>query len=133
MTRARSARLKGILLVALTSSGLLLTGASGVVRGSTVESFATGVAAGDLCQAYTDLRLGGNRNDGNRIVDNTVNFRLDQPEWIEAGDNPFGIRVLDLTPVTQGMMSTTTDKQAAINAASYAGEDGRCFRGRVPE
>jgi Ankyrin repeats (3 copies) len=39
--------------------------------------------------------------------------------WIEASDNPFGVRVLDLRPVTQGMISTSGDPQNAARAISW--------------
>jgi hypothetical protein len=44
--------------------------------------------------------------------------KKDKPEmdtptlnWIEASENPWGIRLLDLRPITQGMLSTSQDPQ----------------------
>ena len=39
--------------------------------------------------------------------------------WIEASDSPFGVRVLDLRPVTQGMISTSGDPENARRAISW--------------
>jgi hypothetical protein len=48
-------------------------------------------------------------------------------KWIEATDNQWGIRVLDMTPITQHMTSKSKDPQMARNALSYSGEDGVAF------
>jgi len=50
-----------------------------------------------------------------------------QEQWIEAKDNEWAVRVLDVRPVTQGMLSTSTDPQMAANAISYGQEDGAFF------
>jgi hypothetical protein len=52
--------------------------------------------------------------------------------WIEAGDNPWGIRLLDLRPITQGMLSTSQDPQMAANAASFGADDGTSFIHQKP-
>lgn len=52
--------------------------------------------------------------------------------WIDAADNPWGVPVLDVRPVTLGMLSTSKDPQVASNAVSYGGEDGRAFAGQPP-
>lgn len=39
--------------------------------------------------------------------------------WIEASENRFGVRVLDLRPVTQGMISTSEDPENAARAVSW--------------
>jgi hypothetical protein len=41
--------------------------------------------------------------------------------WIESTQNPFGVRLLDLRPVTQTMLATSSDPQMAHNAVSYSG------------
>jgi Ankyrin repeats (3 copies)/Ankyrin repeat len=51
--------------------------------------------------------------------------------WIEAGDNPWGVRVLDVRPVTLTMLSTSTDPQCATNAISYGQDDGSGFIGET--
>lgn len=52
--------------------------------------------------------------------------------WIDAADNQWGVPVLDVRPVTLGMLSTSKDPQVASNALSYGGEDGRSFAGQPP-
>lgn len=52
--------------------------------------------------------------------------------WIEAADNPWGVRVLDVRPVTHTMTSTSADPNCATNAVSFGGEDGLCFVGQAP-
>lgn len=47
--------------------------------------------------------------------------------WIESSQNPWGIKLLDLRPVTQTMLATSTDPQIASNALSYNAEDGTTF------
>jgi hypothetical protein len=47
--------------------------------------------------------------------------------WIEATANPWGMRVLDLSPVTLNMTSTSQDPKMAKNAVSYNTEDGVAF------
>lgn len=57
----------------------------------------------------------------------------DQPlPWIEPTQNPFGVRLLDLRPVTQTMLATSTDPQKASNAVSYNSEDGTTFINMPP-
>lgn len=48
-------------------------------------------------------------------------------KWIEVAENPWGIRVLDLSPVTLNMISTSQDPRMAKNAISYNAEDGVAF------
>jgi hypothetical protein len=52
--------------------------------------------------------------------------------WIEASDNPWGVRLLDLRPICQAMLSTSTDPQMATNAVSYGSDDGTSFIGQEP-
>jgi hypothetical protein len=66
--------------------------------------------------------------------------KKDEPEantltlnWIEASENPWGIKLLDLRPVTQGMLSTSQDPQMAANAVSYSSDDGISFINQKPE
>jgi hypothetical protein len=53
--------------------------------------------------------------------------------WIDADQNPWGVPVLDVRPVTRRMLSTSTNPQCAVNAISFGGEDGTCFIGVEPE
>lgn len=65
---------------------------------------------------------------------NKVNTSDDKPfQWIEASENPWGIRVLDLRPFTQTMISTSQNPQMATNAISYGGEDGTFFWRKEPQ
>lgn len=52
--------------------------------------------------------------------------------WLPPDANPWGIPVLDVRPVTLGMLSSSTDPQMATNAISYGGEDGRSFADQPP-
>jgi hypothetical protein len=61
-------------------------------------------------------------------------FMKQPPEipWIEAADTPWGVRVLDVRPVTQNMISTSADPECAANAISYDREDGSSFEQQEP-
>lgn len=52
--------------------------------------------------------------------------------WIGPADNPWGITVLDLRPITTTMLSTSKDPRMAENAVSYSSEDGIVFIGEQP-
>jgi len=52
--------------------------------------------------------------------------------WVEAADNPWGVRLLDVRPVTLTMLSTSGDPQCASNAVSFGQEDGTTFIGEAP-
>src|SRR5438046_836896 len=52
--------------------------------------------------------------------------------WRRAEDTPWGIPILDVSPITRGLLSTTTDPQMAANSASFSGEDGLVFVGQLP-
>ena len=53
--------------------------------------------------------------------------------WIEPTDNPWGIKVLDLRPTTQGMISTSQNPEVAENALSYNHDDGASFINEEPD
>lgn len=55
-----------------------------------------------------------------------------EPSWIAAGDNPFGVPVLDVRPITLGTLSTSRDPMMARNAVSYGGETGTSFATEPP-
>src|SRR5262249_15916758 len=42
-----------------------------------------------------------------------------QVRWLAPADNPWGVPVLDVRPVTLGMLSTSRDQQCALNAMSF--------------
>src|SRR5215475_2532044 len=52
--------------------------------------------------------------------------------WIEAADNTWGVRALDVRPFTLNMLSTSTDPQCATNAVSFRQDDGTRFIGEEP-
>ena len=52
--------------------------------------------------------------------------------WIEATGNPWGVRVLDVRPVTLTMLSMSADPQCASNAMSFGQDDGTSFIGEAP-
>src|SRR5215472_8148348 len=52
--------------------------------------------------------------------------------WIEPADNPWGVRLLDVRPVTEGMISTSSDPECAANALSFLRDDGSGFTGMEP-
>jgi len=52
--------------------------------------------------------------------------------WIPSDRNPWKIPLLDVRPITQGMVSTSKDEACAMNSASYAGDDGTGFIGQEP-
>jgi hypothetical protein len=51
-------------------------------------------------------------------------------KWIEAANNPWGVPVLDIRPVTQTMLSASKDPKHATNALSFGNEDGTSFIGK---
>jgi hypothetical protein len=53
--------------------------------------------------------------------------------WIEASENVWGVRLLDLRPLVHTVLSTSKDPQMAANAVSYNQEDGISFIGQEPE
>lgn len=52
--------------------------------------------------------------------------------WIPPDKNPWMIPLLDVRPITQGMVSTSQDSESARNAASFGGDDGTGFAGQEP-
>jgi hypothetical protein len=60
------------------------------------------------------------------------NLELPQVRWLGPADNPWGVPVLDVRPVTLGMLSTSRDQQCAVNAMSFAKDDGTGFIGVEP-
>jgi hypothetical protein len=61
------------------------------------------------------------------------NSELPPVRWLGPADNPWGVRLLDIQRVTLGMTSTSQDPKAAINAMSFAGDDGLGFIGETPQ
>lgn len=70
-------------------------------------------------------KKGGQRNNAD---ENLMEF-----PWIEASENPWDVRLLDLRPLTQTVLSASNDSKMAENAVSYGGSTGKEFWGIVPE
>jgi hypothetical protein len=61
--------------------------------------------------------------------------RASQPPtvgWLDAADNPWGVPVLDVRPVTLCMLATSSDRKCAENALSFLQDDGTSFIGAEP-
>ncbi len=58
--------------------------------------------------------------------------RLPDIAWVDGANNPWGVPILDVRPVTQNMLSTSRDPKSAANAVSFAREDGAVFRDAPP-
>lgn len=52
--------------------------------------------------------------------------------WIEAADSQWGVRMLDVRPVTLTVSSWSADARCASNAVSFRQDDGRSFIGEEP-
>jgi hypothetical protein len=52
--------------------------------------------------------------------------------WIEAVDNQWGIRLLDIRSFTLNTLSHSSDPQCAANAVSFGQENGTSFIGKSP-
>jgi len=52
--------------------------------------------------------------------------------WLEAANNPWGVDVFDVRPVTLTMLSTSKDPRCATNAISFTSDDGTGFIGQEP-
>lgn len=52
--------------------------------------------------------------------------------WVEASANPWGVRVLDIRPVTLRMLSASQNPEVAVNAVSFASDDGTSFIDQQP-
>lgn len=61
-----------------------------------------------------------------------TNNEIELP-WINPEENPWGIKLLDLRPITQTMISTSQNQKMAENAISYGGENGATFFGIKPK
>lgn len=58
----------------------------------------------------------------------------DLPEvpFVSASDNPWGVDLLDVRPVTTTMVSTSAEPSCMENVSSLANEDGTAFIGQAP-
>lgn len=53
--------------------------------------------------------------------------------WIEAADNPWNRRIVDLRPLTQGILSASENPQMASNSMSYGQDPGTSFWDVLPK
>jgi hypothetical protein len=51
-------------------------------------------------------------------------------KWVEPADNPWGVPVLDVRPVTLTMLSMSENPRCAKHLGSYGQDDGRGFLGK---
>ncbi len=72
-----------------------------------------------------------------KIFSNNKKQQTDTSEndlpWIAASENPWNVKLLDLRPISQTMISTSENQQMAKNAVSYGTENGRNFWDIKPE
>jgi hypothetical protein len=59
----------------------------------------------------------------------------DKPDipLVPASENPWGVPVLDVRPVTTQYTSVSENQMCAMNAISFGDEDGRCFASQKPK
>ncbi len=75
--------------------------------------------------------FGGNqKSDPKQEKEKTNEYDL---KWIDAEENPWGLKILDLRPISQTMLSTSKDPKLATNAISYSQEDGTTFKDYLPK
>jgi len=58
--------------------------------------------------------------------------RRSRIRWVMPAENPWGVPVLDVRPVTLTTMSSSSDPCCAANAISFGSDDGTGFIGRPP-
>jgi hypothetical protein len=59
--------------------------------------------------------------------------QLPEVRWLPDSENTWGVPVLDVRAVTQGLLSTSRDPPCAANAISFIGDDGRSFASLAPK
>jgi hypothetical protein len=65
--------------------------------------------------------------------DHNIEYAESKLSWVKESDNRWGIRLLDVRPVTQHMLSTSSDIRCAMNAVSFECDDGTSFIGENPQ
>jgi len=71
-------------------------------------------------------------NGKEKHLSDESNLPPTEVHWLAADQNPWGVRVLDVRPVTETMISTSSDPQCAANAMAFRGKDGASFIGAQP-
>src|SRR5512141_2997647 len=74
-------------------------------------------------------RVFGGREDKR---EERMSSNLPEIPWVRAADNPWGVDVLDVRPITLTMLSTSRDPTCAANAVSFGQDDGTGFIGQEP-
>ena len=74
--------------------------------------------------------FGDNKNNSKEKEIKTSEYDL---KWIRPDQNPWGLKILDLKPISQTMLSSSKDPKIAANAISYSQEDGTTFKNYVPK
>lgn len=75
--------------------------------------------------------FGGRRKEEDE-KEETARPDLPPVAWLGPAENRWGVPVLDIRPVTLGMLSMTQNSECARNVAAFAGDDGTGFIGAVP-
>src|SRR6476620_4209096 len=57
---------------------------------------------------------------------------LPELRWIASDQNPFGVDIVDIAPVTQHITATSADPTCAVNAISFGADDGSAFSEVAP-
>ena len=77
-------------------------------------------------------RLFGPRAPENPREEPAAHEELPPITSIAADQTGWKVPILDVRPVTQGLLSTTTDPKMAANSVSFSNEDGLTFAGQKP-
>ena len=74
------------------------------------------------------------RRNGRPASEDGDDRKSEIPEiaWIPADESPWRVPVLDVRPLTQTMLSTSSDPTCAANAVSFGPDDGTSFIGVEP-
>ncbi|WP_074407583.1 MULTISPECIES: ankyrin repeat domain-containing protein [Aquimarina] len=79
---------------------------------------------------FKKLFGGSEKNDPKKKEIKKSEYNL---QWITPEQNPWGLNILDLRPISQNMLSTSKDERMATNAISYNQEDGTTFKDYFPK
>ena len=79
---------------------------------------------------FKKLFGGSQKNDPEKKETKKSEYNL---QWISPEQNPWNLKILDLRPISQNMLSTSKDPKMATNAISYGQEDGTTFKDYLPK
>ena len=60
-------------------------------------------------------------------------LKFEELVWLEGGENPFGVRVLDCRPLGDALLSLTGDPRSIQFFGSPEARSGEVFRGAMPD